>query len=379
VATSVSKRDYYEVLEVARDASAAEIKRAFRKAAVKHHPDRNPGDDGAEQRFKEAAEAYEVLSDPDKRERYDRFGHAGLEGMGAGAQNFESIFESFADLFGGGGGIFEGFFGGRGRRRGPRGGANLRVELPLDFLEAAHGTTKSISYERPEPCLECKGTGAEKGTAPQTCDMCGGRGQVIQSTGFFQLQTSCPQCRGAGKVIRDPCPECDGGGRVIRSREVEVKVPAGVDDGILLRVPGEGEPGQPGAPDGDLHCIIRVHPHEFFERQGNHVLLEVPITFTQAALGAAVEVPTVDGKDELKVKKGTQSGDVLRLKGKGIVDPHGGRRGDQVVRVVVEVPKKLTKEQDQLLRRLAELEEAHVTPQRKSFFAKLKSYFSEGD
>jgi len=371
----VSKRDYYEVLGVQRDADEGAIKKAFRKLAMDNHPDRNPGDTEAEARFKEAAEAYEVLSDSDKRGRYDRFGHAGVEGAGSG--NFESIFESFGDLFGGGGGFFESFFGGqsRGRRSGPRPGANLQMQLEVDFLEAARGATKTVNFDRLEPCLECHGSGAAKGTSPVSCTTCGGRGSVVQATGFFQIQTTCPTCRGQGKMIKAPCSPCSGEGRVPRSHECQVKVPPGVDDGMRLRLAGEGEPGDPGAPPGDLFCVIRIRQHEFFDRQDSHVLLEVPISFTQAALGAMIDVPTIDGKDSLKIKKGTQSGEILTMRGKGIPDPRSGRRGDQVVRVVVEVPKKLNKKQEDLLRSFAELEEVHVTPQRKSFFEKLKSYF----
>lgn len=369
-----SKRDYYEVLGVEREADEGTIKKAFRQAAIKFHPDKNPGDTEAEARFKEAAEAYEVLSDAEKRARYDRFGHAGVGATSAGSASYESIFESFADIFGGG--IFESFFGGRGGRRGgARAGATLRVELTLDFLEAARGTTKNVVYTRAERCLDCQGSGAKRGTSPVTCDLCGGRGSVIQSTGFFQIQTGCPRCRGQGKVVREPCAECEGHGRIGRRREVEVRVPAGVDEGTLLRVPGEGEPGDAGAPNGDLQCVIRVRPHEFFARQEDHVLLELPVTFTQAALGASIEVPTIDGKDALKVKRGTQSGDLFTLRGKGIVDPHSGARGDQIIRVVVEVPKKLSKKQEELLRQLAETEDTHVSPQRKSFFEKIKGYF----
>ena len=374
---SVSKRDYYEVLGVERGASADDIKKSFRKAAIKYHPDKNPGDAEAEARFKEAAEAYEVLSDADKRERYDRFGHAGVEGVGAGAASFESVFEQFGDLFGGG--FFESFFGGGrgGRRRGPRAGANLQMELEVDFLEAAKGATKTVSFDRQEPCLTCKATGAKPGTTPITCETCRGRGVVIQASGFFQIQTTCPACRGQKTIIREFCPDCHGDGRVPRHRECQVDVPAGIDDGMRLRLAGEGEPGEPGAPPGDLFIVVRLKAHEFFERQDNHVLLEVPIGFTQAALGAEIDVPTIDGKDTLKIKKGAQSGSLLTLKGKGIPDVRSGRRGDQVVRIVVEVPKKLTKKQEELLRSLAELEEVNVTPQRKSFFDKIKEYFGD--
>jgi len=374
MAVSVSKRDYYEVLGVGKDADGGEIKKAFRKLALKYHPDRNPDDAEAEAKFKEAAEAYEVLSDDDKRSRYDRFGHAGLDGASfGGGGGFESIFESFADLFGGG---FESFFGGGGRRRGgPRSGANLRVELPLDFLEAARGVKKSLVYKRPERCVECTGTGVEPGKTAATCDTCRGHGQVVQRSGFFQVQTTCPTCRGAGQVVKDPCDSCSGEGRVLREREVEVDVPAGVDDGMRMRVAGQGEPGEPGAPDGDLHVVIRVRPHEFFHRRDTHVILEVPISYSQAALGAKIDVPTVDGKATLNVKRGTQSGDVYTLRGKGIQSATGGRRGDQLVQVSVEVPRKVNKEQEALLRQLAELEERHVTPKRKTFFEKIKSYF----
>jgi molecular chaperone DnaJ len=370
---AVSKRDYYEVLGVEKTADEAAIKKAFRGAAMKWHPDKNPGNAEAEAKFKEAVEAYEVLSDKDKRARYDQYGHAGVEGPGAGG--YEHIFESFADIFGGG--FFESFFGGgrRGARGGPRPGNSLRVDVTLDFLEAARGCTKTIPYERGEACLDCRGSGAKKGTAPVSCDLCHGRGVVVQSTGFFQIQTGCPRCRGEGKVIRDPCGACGGQGRVAKKREVDVKFPPGIDEGMRLRLAGEGEPGEPGAPNGDLHCVVRIRPHEFFNRQENHVLLELPITFSQAALGATVQVPTIEGKEELKIKRGTQSGDLYTLRGKGIVDPHTHERGDQVVRVVVEVPKKLTKKQEELLRAFAETEDAHVTPERQSFLDKIKSYF----
>lgn len=375
MATSVSKRDYYEVLGIARDAGADEIKKAFRKLAIKFHPDKNPGDAEAERSFKEAAEAYEVLSDAEKRGRYDRFGHAGVEGVGAGAASFESIFESFGDLFGGG--VFESFFGGGGRRRraGPRAGASLQMELEVDFMDAARGGNQTVTFERQEPCLECQGSGAKKGTSPVRCEACGGRGSVVQATGFLQIQTTCPACRGQGTMIKEHCSPCGGDGRVLRSRECKVDIPAGIDDGMRLRLAGEGEPGDPGAPPGDLFIIIRIRAHEFFERQGEHVLLEVPITFTQAALGAEIEVPTVEGKEILKLPAGTQSGSLHTLRGKGIPSIRTKRRGDQIVRVVVEVPKKLSAKQDELLRQLAELEEAHVSPQRKSFFAKIKEYF----
>lgn len=370
MAATVSKRDYYEVLGVPKDASATQIKKAYRKLALEHHPDTNAGDAEAEAKFKEASEAYAILSDNEKRERYDRHGHAGLEGVGAG--DMESIFESF----GFGGGLFEGLFGG-GRRRqsGPRGGSSLQMEFQVDFMEAVKGASKTANFDRLEPCLECHGSGAKKGTKPIRCETCAGRGAVLQSTGFFQIQTTCPSCSGKGTMIKERCSPCHGEGRVARSREVTVDVPAGIEDGMRLRLSGEGEPGEAGASAGDLFLVIRIAPHEFFQRQDDHVLLEVPISFTQAALGATIEVPTIHGRDTLKVKAGTQSGSLFTLKGQGIPNVRSGRNGDQIVRVAVEVPKKLTKRQSELLREYAETEEVNVTPERKSFFDKLKSYF----
>ena len=298
---------------------------------MKYHPDRNPDNEDAAAKFREAGEAYEVLSDSEKRARYDQFGHAGVSGAATHSGSYESIFEAFGDLFGGGGGggggLFEGFFGGRGGRRQSSGGANLQMELEVDFLEAAKGAVKTVNFERHEPCLECKGSGAKKGTSPQSCTTCRGRGSVVQSAGFFQVQTACPSCRGQGTIILEFCDPCGGDGKVTRPRECEVRVPEGIEDGMRLRLAGEGEPGAAGAPSGDLFCVIRTRQHEFFERQGNHVLLVVPITFTQAALGATIEVPTIDGKADLKVKKGSQSGALLHMKGKGIKALRSGRRG----------------------------------------------------
>jgi molecular chaperone DnaJ len=342
---------------------------------MKHHPDKNPGDKGAEERFKEVAEAYEILSDPEKRQRYDQFGHEGLKGVPThGFSNFEEIFESFGDIFGGG--IFDGLFG-AGGRRGPRKGASLKVELVLDFLEAAKGTKKTIELRRHEACETCHGTGAAAGAKPRGCDMCGGRGEVIQSSGFFQIRTTCPRCQGAGQYIDDPCRACAGRGKTAKRREIEVGIPAGVADGDKIRVGGEGESGDPGAPPGDLFCFLTVKPHEFFEREGNDVLVEVPITFGQAALGGTIEVPTIEGKKDLEVKAGTQSGEVIKIRGAGIADPRGYGRGDQLVRVVVDVPKKMTKRQEELVRELAKTEEANVSPVRKTFFEKLKNFFEQ--
>jgi molecular chaperone DnaJ len=371
----VMKRDFYEILGVTKDASPDDVKKAFRNAAKQFHPDKNPGNKEAEEKFKEAAEAYEVLSDQEKRQRYDQFGHEGLRGIPShGFQNFEEIFESFGDIFGGG--IFEGLFGGGGGgRRGPRRGASLKVELVLDFLEAAKGTKKTIPVRRAELCAECKGTGAKAGSKPKTCDTCGGVGQVIQSSGFFQVRTACPHCAGAGTIVSDPCRPCDGRGRIGKKAEIEVNVPAGVDEGTRLRLSGEGEPGDLGGPAGDLFCYITVKPHPVFERHENDILLELPVAYSLAALGGKIDVPTLDGKHSLDLKAGTQSGEVVKIRGAGVSDPRGYGRGDQLVRVVVDVPKKLTKKQEELLRELAAVEDAHVSPRRKSFLDKVKSIF----
>ncbi|MBI3723170.1 molecular chaperone DnaJ [bacterium] len=370
------KRDYYEVLGVEKTASQDEIKKAFRTAAKEFHPDKNPGDKASEDKFKEAAEAYEVLQDPEKRARYDQFGHEGLKGTSMPQySSFEEIFESFGDIFGGG--IFEGLFGGGGRRRGPRRGSSLKVEIVLEFLEAAKGTKKTIELRRAERCTDCEGSGAKPGSKPKTCDLCGGRGEVIQSSGFFQVRTACPKCGGAGSFVDEPCSACSGRGRIPRKRDIEVQIPPGVDDGTRVRISGEGEPGDPGAPPGDLFCYIAVKPHAFFERHESDVLLELPITFSQAALGGSIEVPTLDGKRDLEIKSGTQSGDVLKIRGAGIADPHGYRKGDQLIRVTVAVPPKLTKKQEELLREFAKTEDANISPIRKSFFEKVKSFFEK--
>ena len=372
-----SKRDYYEVLGVARGASQDEIKKAYRKLAIANHPDRNPGDAEAVVRFKEAAEAFEILSDPDKRARYDRYGHAGVSGAGGSPfTDVGDIFEAFGDLF-------EGFgLGGGGRsRQGRRArrGAHLRTSVRIELLDAAKGCTREIELDRRETCGTCNGSGSKPGTKPQKCDYCGGAGQVVQSQGFFRIQTTCPACRGAGEVIRDPCADCRGSGRVSKPVRLEVKIPPGVDNGMQLRVPGEGEPGELGGPRGDLYVDIHVKDHPLFEREGTNLTCDVPITFAQAALGATLEVPTLDGRHELEIKAGTQPDEVFRLKGSGMPDPHGGRRGDLFVRVQVEVPKKLSERQEELIRELAEIEQADVSPHRTSFFEKLKEYFSPSD
>jgi molecular chaperone DnaJ len=374
------KRDYYEVLGVARTASGDEIATAYRKLAIKYHPDSNPGDENAIALFKEAAEAYEVLSDSGKRDRYDRFGHAGVDGAGGGAHysNVEDIFEAFGDIFGGG--IFGDMFGGgRRSRRGPRKGADVKAEVELTLEEAAAGVAREVRFHRSRLCDTCQGSGARPGSHPETCQRCGGRGQVVQSAGFVRVQTACPTCGGHGKVITDPCQECRGGGYVADEVRLEVKIPPGVDTGMRIRVPGEGEPSPEGGRAGDLYCFVNVQEHSLFVRDGDHLILEMPITFAQAALGAEIDVPTLQGKSTLTIPRSTQTGDVFRLSGLGLSDPRGGRPGDQLVRVWIEVPKKLTRRQEELLRELAEEENHHVSPKRKSFLEKIRDYFVATD
>jgi len=374
----MAKRDYYEVLGVPRQASEQDIKKAFKKLALKNHPDRNPNDKkAAEARFKEIAEAYEVLSDAEKRSVYDRLGHAGLSGQGVGQYaSMDDIFSAFGDIFGGSS-IFDEIFG-TGRSHRTRQGASIEQELILSFEEAAFGLQTSVDVIRNELCDSCGGTGAKAGTQPQTCPQCHGVGQVQQMQGFFSLRTTCPRCRGRGRIITNPCPKCNGSGRHRVRTPVTVRIPPGVDHGTRLRVPRAGDPGDNNAPPGDLHLYIRVKQHPIFERHGRDILVEVPIAYSQAALGGEVRVPTLDGKTtRLKIPHGTQSGQLLRMRGQGIPDPGGRGRGDMIVHVVVEVPKKLTAKQKDLLHKLAETENANVSPERQSFFDKMKNYFSE--
>ncbi len=369
-----AQRDYYEVLGVAKDASEDEIKRAYRKLAGKYHPDRNPGDDKAINAFKEAAEAYEVLSHEEKRARYDRFGHAGVQGAGGAGPGFGDvgdIFEAFGDIFG------DIFGGGRQQRGGRRArkGDSLKTSLTIDLMEAAVGCGRELEIARHAICDTCNGTGAKPGTAPQTCDYCGGRGQVVQSQGFFRVQTNCPSCRGQGSVIREKCDTCRGGKVKTVHVKLDVKVPAGVDNEMQLCLRGEGDPGENGGPSGDLYVEIRVKRHPLFQRDGRHLVCDVPITFSQAALGAELEIPILTGKHLLNIPAGTQPGEVFRLRGFGMPDPQGGSRGDLMVHVHVEVPKKLTKKHEELLRQLAELDHKHVSAHRKSFFESLTEFF----
>ena len=370
------KTCYYEVLKVERSAGKAELDRAYRKLAIKYHPDSNRDDEDAIERFKEASEAYEVLSDADKRARYDRYGHAGLEGGGHQFNEVEDIFEAFGDLFGGGmfGDLFGGRGGGGGRRR-TRRGADIRCQVTLSLEEAARGVNKDISFRRRVRCNQCEGTGAEPGSQPITCDTCGGRGQVIQSAGILRVQTACPNCNGAGRMISQPCGPCRGTGLENEKAQLNVEIPAGVDDQMRVRLQGEGEASPDGGPPGDCYCFVTVKPHDLFKRDGNHLILQLPISYSQAALGAEIEVPTLDGPHTLRVDPGTQSGEVFKVRGQGVVDPRGGPTGDLLVQVFIEVPKKLSGDQERLLRELAELDHDSVLPQRTSFLSKLRNFF----
>lgn len=366
------KRDYYEVLQVTRTATKIEIDRAYRKMAIKYHPDSNRDDPDASIKFKECSEAYEVLVDPDKRTRYDQFGHAGLHGGGGGFQDFES----FGDIFGD---VLNDFFGGgRGRRGGgtrKSRGQDVRCDVSLTLEEAARGVSKDIAFRRRSTCGSCDGSGAAAGSQPIVCATCGGRGQVIQSTGILRVQTNCPNCRGAGKTISSPCTGCRGSGLVTEKASITVDIPAGVDDGMRVRLKGEGEASPDGGPRGDCYCFITVKPHDLFRRDGTNLVLQFPISYAKAALGAEIEVPTLDGKTKLRIEPGTQSGTLFRIPGCGVVQPGGSRPGDLIVETVIEVPKKLSESQAKLLRELAELDHESVLPAHKSFFEKLKNFF----
>jgi molecular chaperone DnaJ len=353
----VSKRDYYEILGVARTASDGDIKSAYRKLAMKHHPDRNPGDKAAEEMFKEAAEAYAILADTEKRSLYDRFGHAGVSSAAGASSGIDpTIFADFGDIFGGLGDIF-GFgdvFGGGRRRGGPQRGADLRYDLEITFEEAARGSETTIQIPRQENCETCKGSGAAPGSSPAVCSQCRGQGQVRFQQGFFTVARTCPQCRGTGRTIAKPCHTCRGAGRVAHERKITVKIPAGIATGQQLRLQGEGEAGSAGGPSGHLYVVIHVQEHEFFRRDGLNLFCEIPVNFTTLALGGEIQVPTLDGSENVKIHEGTQTGTTLRLRGKGMPDVGGGGgKGDLFATVQVQTPKRLTKEQRHLLDQLA--------------------------
>lgn len=361
-------RDYYETLEVSRSASAEEIKKAYRKIAMKCHPDRNPGDKAAEEQFKEATEAYEVLGDLEKRKIYDRFGLEGLKSSGYnGPGNFHDIFSNFGDIFGD-------LFGMGGNRRsanGPIPGSDLRYDLTITFMEAVHGVDKEIEITRPDTCWTCEGTGARPGHPPQACKQCQGRGQIMRSQGFFSVSTTCPVCRGQGTVITDPCQDCEGHGLVNKKKKVTLKIPAGVDNGARMRLAGEGEGGRRGGQPGDLYVFLDVEAHEHFQREGTTIYLRLPLPMTQAALGCKIKVPTVHGEKSLKIPSGTQSGTNFTLRQEGVKALRSGELGDMVVVVDVLTPTNLTARQKELLEEFAQLEKEHGNAQQDGLFTKL--------
>jgi molecular chaperone DnaJ len=372
------KRDYYEVLEVSRDADDDTIKRAYRKLAMQYHPDRNHGDQGAGDKFRECAEAFEVLRDPEKRARYDRYGHAGLEGLNL--PHFEdanSVMDLFGDLLGG---LFGGG-GGPGRRNGPVGGRDLQTVVELELIEAAYGVAKTIHLRREESCADCGGSGARPGSRPATCRRCGGRGAVVMGQGFFRIQQTCPGCGGRGAVITDPCLKCQGGGRVEVRNDIPINIPAGVDNGMSIRHDGYGDLGRRGGPPGDLYIVVKVRPHPLFHRDGLDLHCEAPITFSQAALGGSIEAPTLEGKVvPHSLKRGTQSGDEVRIPGLGMPNltrdgRNDGRKGDLVLHLKVVTPRKLTPRQEELFRELGEIDGVNVPPERKSFLDRIKGLF----
>jgi molecular chaperone DnaJ len=378
----MAKRDYYKVLDLARDASEADIKKAYRRLAMKHHPDRNPDDTASEEQFKEAKEAYEVLSDSGKRATYDQYGHAGLDAQrGAGGGHGMNPGEAFGDIFGD---VFGDIFGGA--RRGGRSqvfrGADLRYDMELDLHQAVFGTTMEIEVPKLSECETCKGSGAAKGSTPVQCETCHGSGHVRVSQGIFQLQQTCPRCRGSGKIIKNPCDTCLGQGRVRRTKKLSVKIPGGVDNGDRVRLAGEGEAGRNGGPAGDLYVEMHVRPHDIFEREGENLSCEVPISFGTATLGGSVIVPTLDGQVSLKIPAETQSGRVFRLRDKGVQPVRGGARGDLFCRVMVETPVKLSSEQRDMLRKFEaslKTDDRRHSPREEGFFEGVKRFFTNAE
>lgn len=373
--------NYYETLGVSASASADEIKKGYRKMAMKYHPDRNPGNKEAEENFKAAAEAYEVLGDPEKRQIYDRFGKDGLKNRGYhGPGNAEDIFSSFGD-------IFEDLFGfggggsGRKQKSGAIPGADLRYDLSLSFMEAVHGTSKEIEITKPETCWTCDGTGLRPGYQSKTCSACNGRGQVMRSQGFFRLSTTCPQCQGAGEIITDPCQDCNGNGLVNKKKKVSLKIPAGVDTGLRMRVQGEGQGGRKGGHSGDLYVILHVESHELFERDGENIFYTLPISMVQAALGDKIDIPTIHGTKTITIAKGTQANDTQTLKAEGVPSLRGHGRGDMTVIFKVLTPTNLSKEQEKLLRQFAGVNEKDRSddPEEEGFFQKLFHHSNHHD
>ncbi len=392
-----TKRCYYEVLTVERTVTTEELKKVYRKLAVKYHPDKNPGDKSAEEKFKEVGEAYEVINDPDKRAAYDRFGHAAFasggapRGGGGGGGGFHDPFDIFREAFGGAsggggggvGGIFEQFFGGgggnagggRGDRESRQRGSDLRYDMQITLEEAAAGAEKEIEVSKLDGCTSCKGTGAEPGSRVVSCNGCAGRGQVVSSRGFFQVSQTCPRCRGTGQTVERPCGKCKGEGRAEQATRIKLKIPAGIEDGSRLRSSGNGEAGIRGGARGDLYVVIHIKEHEVFEREAENLYCEVPVTFTVAALGGDVTVPTLVGDATLKIPAGTQSGTVFKLRAQGMPVLNSSARGDLMARLIVAVPRKLTNEQRQKLEEFAELVGEDVPPPQKSFFERAKEFF----
>jgi len=377
------KRDYYEVLGVSRDVTADDLKKAYRKLAVKYHPDKNPDDKSAEEKFKEVGEAYDILSDDEKRAAYDRYGHAAFAGGGGGARGggFHDPFDIFKDVFGGGGGVFESFFGGGGgggRRRtdGPQRGSDLRYGIEISLEDAAHGIEREIEYERLIACKPCSGSGSASGGGKKTCRTCGGAGQVISSRGFFQIQQPCPDCGGSGETISDPCKVCRGVGRVKDKAKVRVKIPAGIEDGSRLRSQGNGDLGAKGGPSGDLYLVIHLKAHDIFERDGHDLHCEVPLPFTTAALSGELVVPTIEGKATVKIPAGTQDSTTFRLRGKGMKILGEDRHGDLYVHAKIAVPTKLNAEQREKLEDFAKAIGDEVSPMEESFLERAKRFFS---
>ena len=380
---STVKRDYYEVLGVSKDADGTVIKKSYRKLAVQFHPDKNPDDPEAEDKFKELGEAYEVLMDDDKRAAYDRYGHAAFEGGGmGGGGGFHDAADIFRSVFGGGGGgggsIFDDLFGGGRRSRDSSGrqrGSDLRYDLEITLEEAAKGIERELELEKAEGCDECDGTGSASDAGTKTCEMCGGHGQVISARGFFQVQQTCPTCNGSGQIIKDPCKKCGGEGRANKKTRIKIRIPAGIDSGTRLRTTGNGEAGVRGGPPGDLFVVVHVREHDVFEREGQDLFCEVPLAFSTAALGGSLDVPTLEGRSNIKIPPGTQNDTVFRLRNKGITFLDSSRKGDLHIRVQIEVPTKLNSEQKEKLEEFAESIGEKNSPIHESFFEKAKKFF----